>query len=66
MKSAREEEEEWGWLATDKQHGQAGSAIAPPKFYSASLRKTSAVPGNVMCKKRAQDKDKKLHHPWSR
>jgi len=35
-------------LVNSMQHGQAGSADAPPKFCSASLRKTSAVPGNVV------------------
>jgi len=31
----------------DAQHGQAGSAVAAPKFCSVALRKTSAVPGTV-------------------
>jgi len=46
---ARQETKTRIGLATDLQHGQAGSAIAPPKFCSASLRKTSAVPENVGC-----------------
>jgi len=33
---------------TDLQHGQAGSAGASPKFCSATLRKTSAMPAHVV------------------
>ena len=44
------------WLATDKQHGQAGYAIAPPKFCVVSLRKTSAVPKPLGCNKLARMK----------
>ncbi len=44
---ARGNMEEYVAEQTDNQHGQAGSAGAPPKFCSAALRKTSAVPGNV-------------------
>ena len=46
MKKRGQAKTKRGWHS--KQHGQAGSAIAPPKFCSASLRKTSAVPGNVV------------------
>jgi len=46
VKSARKEEEEWGWLATDKQQTHGGSAALHPNFaplHCAKLRHASTV-----------------------
>jgi hypothetical protein len=40
-----------------QQHGQAGFADASPKFCNASLCKTSAVPGTVVCNKFTRGKE---------